>query len=398
MPRLLSIFNDYLQRGGEAEGVRQICDSLRPVLELRECLFSSSAWTGPAAPNRVRQALWMIRNPQSVAALRDIHQAFQPDAWLVHNVFPVGSGAIYPEAERLGVPVIQYLHNFRPFSVNGYLWAGGKLATGGLRTNFFQEIRHGAWQGSRVKTAWFGIVLKLMHALGWWRGVRAWIAISDFLRDKMIEAGLPATDVFTLHYCWHLRAGATASPVDGTHYLFLGRLIEAKGIVVLLQAWKKLEQQLGPRTPRLIIGGGGPLEDWVAARAAELRTVTFAGQLSGEEKRLALIGARALIAPSLWWEALGLVAYEAYDYSKPVLAAKSGGLSETVFHGRTGLLHAPGDADQLADQVAELDGNYERRRQMGREGRLWLEANMDEEQWREKFLKILAYATRKRSP
>jgi hypothetical protein len=57
----------------------------------------------------------------------------------------------------------------------------------------------------------------------------------------------------------------------------------------------------------------------------------------------------------------------------------------------------PGDAGQLADQVAELDGNYERRRQMGREGRLWLEVNMDEEQWRDKFLKILAYATRTRN-
>jgi glycosyltransferase involved in cell wall biosynthesis len=339
----------------------------------------------------------MIRNPKSVGALRDVQRTFQPDAWLVHNVFPVGSAAIYPEAQRLGVPIIQYLHNFRPFSVSGYLWAGGKLATGGLRQNFFEEIRHGAWQGSRVKTAWLGTVLKLMHALGWWRGVRTWIATSDFLRDKMIEAGLPAAHVFTLPHCWHLRVAATASPVDGMHYLFLGRLTEAKGIVVLLQAWNRLERQLGARAPRLIIGGTGPLENWVATRAAELRTVTFAGQLSGEAKHLALIGARALIAPSLSWEALGLVAYEAYDYSKPVLAAKSGGLSETVFHGRTGLLHEPGDADQLADQVAELDVNYERRRQMGREGRLWLEANRNEEQWREKFLQIFAYATRRGS-
>ncbi len=393
MPRVLSIFNDYLEKGGEAESVRQICDSLQSVLELRQCLFSSSAWTGPGAPNRLRQALWMIRNPNSLAALKEIQRAFQPDAWLVHNVFPVGSAAIYPEARRLGVPIIQYLHNFRPFSVSGYLWAGGKLATGGLRRNFFEEIRHAAWQRSRVKTAWLAGVLELMHVLGWWRGVRAWIATSDFLRGKMIEAGLPAADVFTLPHCWHPRVAGTASPVDGIHYLFLGRLTEAKGIVVLLDAWSRLERQLGARAPRLIIGGAGPLENWVATRAAELRTVTFAGQLSGEAKHLALSHARALIAPSLSWEALGLVAYEAYDYSKPVLAAKSGGLPESIFHGRTGLLHIPGHAAQLAGQVAELDQDSERRRQMGREGRLWLEANRNEEQWREKFFHILAYAT-----
>ena len=71
----------------------------------------------------------------------------------------------------------------------------------------------------------------------------------------------------------------------------------------------------------------------------------------------------------------------------------SGGLPESIFHGRTGLLHIPGHAAQLAGQVAELDQDSERRRQMGREGRLWLEANRNEEQWREKFFHILAYAT-----
>ncbi|CAN5377532.1 glycosyltransferase [soil metagenome] len=392
-PRLLSIFNDYLEKGGEAEGVRQICNSLRPVLELQECLFRSDDWLGAEAPNRLQQALWMIHNPKSIATLRAAHRSFEPDAWLAHNVFPVGSGAIYREAIRSGVPVIQYLHNFRPFSVNGYLWAGGKVAPGGLRKNYFEEIRRGAWQDSRLKTAWFAAVLRLMHTFGWWRSVRAWIAISEFVRDKMIEAGVPAADVFTLHYNWHLRAEPKDAVKDGKHYLFLGRLIEAKGIVVLLDAWKKLEQRLGTRAPQLIIAGSGPLQDFVAASAQNLRTVTFAGELSGAAKRLALVGARAVIIPSLWWEALGLVVYEAYDYSKPVLAAKSGGLSETVFHGRTGLQHVPGDADQLADQVVELDANVEARRRMGREGRLWLEEEMSEERWRENFLKILAYAT-----
>ena len=101
MPRLLSIFNDYLERGGEAEGVRQICASLRPVLDLEECLFSSAEWTGPTAPNVLQQALWMIRNPASIARVRAAHTDFRPDAWLLHNVFPVGSGAIYREAQHL---------------------------------------------------------------------------------------------------------------------------------------------------------------------------------------------------------------------------------------------------------------------------------------------------------
>jgi glycosyltransferase involved in cell wall biosynthesis len=393
MPKVLSIFSEYLQKGGEAEGVAQICDSLRQILELQECRFSSAAWAGEGGPSIVRQALWMIKNPKSLAVLRNVQSEFRAEAWLIHNVFPVGSAAIYPEAQRLGVPVIQYLHNFRPFSVNGYLWAGGKLAPGGLRKNFFEEVRHGAWQESRVKTLWFAMVLKLMHARDWFRCVRAWIAISDFVRAKMIEAGLPAANVFTLPYPWRLQNATISSSRNENHYLFLGRLIDAKGVAVLLRAWAILERRLDGRAPRLVLAGSGPLEEFVRAEAGKLKTVEFVGQISGEAKRRALADARAVIAPSLWWEALGLIAYEAYDYGKPILAAKSGGLQESVFHEQTGLLHEPGNAEQLADQIIRIEENERFRHQMGREGRRWLDENTTQKYWQERFIEIFERVT-----
>lgn len=389
--KILSIFNEYLQPGGEAEGVAQICAALRQTHQIEECRFSSAAWKGADAPNVFRQALYMIRNPTSLSALGRINVAFRPDAWLVHNVFPAGSAAIYREAGSLRMPVIQYLHNFRPFSVNGYLWAGRKIAPGGLKRNFFEEIWHGAWQESQIKTLWFAFVLELMHTFNWFSCVKAWVAISDFLRDKMIEAGLPAADVFTLPYPWRLQNPVVNSRKSEEHYLFLGRLIDAKGITVLLQAWEKLEKQLNARTPRLIIAGSGPLEAMVRSRASNLNSVEFVGHLSGETKRRALEHSKAVIAPSLWWEALGLIAYEAYDYGKPVLAAKSGGLQETVIDGQTGFLHDPGDAGQLAEQVLQLEQRTKYRQELGHQGRQWLLQNTDADDWQRKFSQILTH-------
>jgi glycosyltransferase involved in cell wall biosynthesis len=394
MPKVLSIFNEYLHRGGEAEAVDLICDSLKGIVELKECRFYSADWVGKDAPGRIRQAIWLIRNPNSLAKLRKIHSEFRPDAWLVHNVFPVGSAGIYTEAERLNVPIIQYLHNFRPFSVNGYLWAGNRLAPGGLKGNFFQEIRHGAWQESRLKTAWFAFVLKRMHARGLWRTVRAWVAASDFVRDKVIEAGLPASDVFTLPYPWRMQNAVADLPAEENYYLFLGRLIDAKGIRVLIESWTILEQRFKGKAPNLVIAGSGPLERFVKEKASQLRRVQYVGQISGERKRQALQGARAVIAPSLWWEAFGLIAYEAFDYGKPLLAAKSGGLQETVSPGRTGLLHDPGDAECLAEQVVQLEQNPSQRHEMGREGRCWLEINTNRDQWQNRFAEIVTHATR----
>jgi hypothetical protein len=106
--KILNIFNHYLERGGEEVAVEEICLSLSEMMEVERCDFFSSAWTGPNAPAIWKQAIRMLWNPVSLKEIRKHQQQFRPDAWLVHNVFPVGSGAIYREAVSAGVPVIQY--------------------------------------------------------------------------------------------------------------------------------------------------------------------------------------------------------------------------------------------------------------------------------------------------
>jgi glycosyltransferase involved in cell wall biosynthesis len=389
--RILNIFNNYLERGGEAQSVDAIVDSLSDVLEIERCDFQSTDWIGPGAPGKCKQALWMIRNPASLKKLREHQLRIKPSVWLVHNVFPVGSAAIYPEAECWGVPIIQYIHNFRPFSVNGYLWAGNGVATGGLSKNYWREIRYGAWQASFTKTAWLAFVLGMSRAFGWWENVKAWIAVSNFMRDKFISAGISANSIFTLRHFWRPRSKVDNS-VGPSHYLYLGRLIEAKGVLVLLGAWKIIEQELRADSPRLVVAGDGPLRSHVKSCSERMKSVNFVGHLSQDEKHRALEEARAVIVPSLWWEPLGLVVYEAYDYSKPVLAAASGGLQEIVLDHQTGVLHEPGNAAQLARQIIELEKDAEGCRAMGQRGRLWLEQNADESQWQTEFLKIANYA------
>jgi glycosyltransferase involved in cell wall biosynthesis len=391
--RILNVFNNYLEPGGEANAVSMITASLAETVELRRCDFSSADWSGAGSPAKWRQALWMIENPSSVRRLQRLEASLRSDAWLVHNVFPVGSAAVYRQAERLGIPVIQYLHNYRPLSVNGYLWANERLLDGQPIANYLAEIRHGAWQTSHAKSAWFAFVLTLLRATGWQRrSVKAWIAISEFVRQKFIEAGVPAADVFTLRHYWKPRPPAAAG--DDAHYLFLGRLIEAKGVNVLLDAWEILEKQHGSKTPRLIVAGDGPLRAAVAERAERSRSVHFAGSITGAYKEEALRNAKAVIVPSTWWEPLGLVVYEAYDFSRPVLAARSGGLAETVAHGETGFVHEPGNAAELAAHVLELESDANSRQRMGAGGREWLLRNAGEADWRQRFQEIARYATR----
>ncbi len=96
-----------------------------------------------------------------------------------------------------------------------------------------------------------------------------------------------------------------------------------------------------------------------------------------------------MVVPSVWWEPLGLVVYEAYEKSRPVLAANSGGLAETVNDGITGWLHEPGDTAKLARQILEAFGNQEETRQRGANGNRWLKDHNYSELWIHKMEEIL---------
>jgi glycosyltransferase involved in cell wall biosynthesis len=384
--RLIQIFNRYLEPGGEEAWVI----NLEKSFHLPTCYFNSSDWTGTNAPSRLNQALRMIYNPLSLEKLRLFHENEKSEAWIVQNAFPTGSAAIYSEAKKKRIPLIQYVHNFRPFALS-YLQTQDLKTFPHRSQMYLKEIARGSWQNSRINTAWFATVLTIAHWLRWFDAITAWIAVSDFMRDQFIRAGVSADKIFTLRHFWRPVADASHT-TDEDYYLFIGRLVELKGILVLLDVWDRIFQIQKTAAPRLVIVGEGELENAVRSRAKLNPLVDFRGSVPREQKQQLLAGMRALIAPSLCLESLGLVAYEAYDFAKPVLAARAGGLGEIVLHGRTGMLHESGDVNALHEQVMNLEHEAGKRVEFGRNGREWLLANADESAWREKFANIVEFA------
>lgn len=389
---ILQVFNRYLQPGGEAVSVDRIAKHLGMSHNVQRCFFDSAEWVNPGAPGRAGQALHLFYNPGSRRRFEAAVAVHQPDVALFHNLYPVASPSLYCGALRRKLPVIQYLHNFRPFCVGGTAYAGGELLPAALHGHYGREVRLGAWQGSVVKSALFALMLKGLHASGWLNSVKAWVAISDFMRDKLVDAGVAPDRIFALRHSWDAMPELPAREDQGS-YLFLGRLVEAKGVEPLLRAWQVLRDRLRSDTPELCIAGSGPLEGLVRQHVAANPSVKFSGMISGEAKYEALRCCRALLAPSTWWEPLGLVVYEAYDFGKPVLAARSGGLTETVQHEGTGLLHAPGSVGEIVRDVLAMEArSREQRDAMGLAGREWLLRDTSVKAWRERFDEILEAA------
>lgn len=134
---------------------------------------------------------------------------------------------------------------------------------------------------------------------------------------------------------------------------FVGRLVEAKGVQVLLAAMDGL-----PADVTLDIVGQGPYEEVLRGRVVELGLedrVRFRGELKGDTLVAALRSRGTLVVPSLWNEPFGIVALEGLGAGCWVIASEGGGLSEAV--GEAGLTFPNGDSEALRARLVELIEN-----------------------------------------
>jgi glycosyltransferase involved in cell wall biosynthesis len=149
--------------------------------------------------------------------------------------------------------------------------------------------------------------------------------------------------------------------------LCVGRLIPIKGHIVLLRAFAEARAAI-PEL-RLDIAGRGPLEPALRALAKELGVddaVRFLGYVAPVQQ--AIEESALVVVPSMG-EGFGMVALEAMERARPVIAAEIGGLGELVEEGVTGFLVPPGEAEPLAAAIAALAADPALRARMGSAGR-----------------------------
>lgn len=139
--------------------------------------------------------------------------------------------------------------------------------------------------------------------------------------------------------------------------LFLGRMVPEKGIKTLINAAKKINESY-PECLFILAGKGPYLSDYKAlVRLAGLeKQMLFIGYVNEKEKATLLERCDMLVVPSVY-EPFGIVAIEGMAAGKPVIAAKTGGLSSIIKDGENGLLFEPGNGIDLCGKIYSLIEN-----------------------------------------
>jgi glycosyltransferase involved in cell wall biosynthesis len=238
----------------------------------------------------------------------------------------------------------------------------GQLAGSLTRVPYRLSTKHGFNEFREGR--WFGLADRSVGSLA-----HVHIAISQGLAQYLAQTeGFGEEDFEIVHY--GIASDGAATPYAGhePRLLCVGRLIPIKGHLVLLRALA----QARSRMPRIVldIAGRGPLAPALRLYANELGladAVRFLGFVSPVQR--AFQDSAIVVVPSLG-EGFGMVALEAMERARPVIASAVGGLPEIVADGETGLVVPSGDADALADAIVTLAGDLDRASAMGRAGRV----------------------------
>jgi glycosyltransferase involved in cell wall biosynthesis len=185
-----------------------------------------------------------------------------------------------------------------------------------------------------------------------------WIDPEHWDRIKLVHCGLERE---------YFAAPAVPAP-DAPHFVCVGRICEQKGQLLLVEAVARLAAR--GKAVELVLAGDGEMRPQVEALIAKHRLerrVAITGWISAEAVRKQILGARAMVLPSLA-EGLPVVLMEAMALRRPVISTYVAGIPELVNEG-CGWLVPAGDVDALCAALEDaMSSSLDVLEAMGRTG------------------------------
>lgn len=201
------------------------------------------------------------------------------------------------------------------------------------------------------------------------------VCISDFARSQLMALSDPQTwdrlDVVHvgIPVAQFTRSSAPPALDRDPRILYIGRLVPEKGQAVLLEAVAQLASR--GHQVEVTLAGDGSLRPALERRAELLGIaprVSFLGAVGQDRLRELYEGASIFCLPS-FAEGVPVVLMEAMAMGLPVVSTRITGIPELIEDGVSGLLVAPGRADELADRLEWLLSSPSLCRELGDQGR-----------------------------
>jgi glycosyltransferase involved in cell wall biosynthesis len=335
---ILLLHNRYRIAGGEERAVEDLAWLIRSELgEQATVLERDSAALAPP-----RAAAGLLGGGLRPAAVGGAVRRSRARVVHAHNVHPAFGWRALAAARAEGARVLLHLHNYRLVCAIGTCFTRGEDCTRCHGRNTAPGVRLNC-RGSRAESLIYGASLAL-----WQRrladSVDAFVVPSAFALRRLRELGAPLDGRAHVIPSVQRELAPGSSASAGRFALATGRLTPEKGFADAVAACTRAGVPL-------VVAGDGPQLDELRALGGDVR---FTGRVSASELAALRRDAAVAIVPSRYQEILPLAALEAMAAGLPVVAARAGGLAETVPDEG---LYPPGDIEALAERVRALFGD-----------------------------------------
>ncbi len=319
--------------------------------------------------DKVKTTLTTLWSRRTYRELKTLLKKEKPDITHFHNIWYLISPSAYYACKDASVPVVQTLHNFRYFCVNGLLMRDGRICEECIGKLPWRGARYGCYRDSLLYSLPLALTEGIHSIAGTWKNkVDAYIALTEFGKKKFVECGLPSDRIF-------VKPNFLPDPPEPNYShngygIFLGRISVEKGLNILIDAVNILRLNLNNHVSLKIVGDGPlrvSLERTISDR--KMNEIEFLGKKNFHECMELLQQSRFLVLPALCYENFPLVIREAYACGKPVIASRLGAMAELVEDGRTGLLFEPGNPGDLADKIQWMTEHESECIKMGKNSR-----------------------------
>ena len=295
-------------------------------------------------------------------AIRKAVVEFKPDIMHVHNYWPLLTPSIFAAAKDNGVATVLTLHNYRLICPGVLFLRNNVPCELCLDGKPHRVLWHRCYTGKSLLKSYLSLRLYLETRnkgfLAPW--VDAYIALTEFSRQKHIQGGLPEEKIYA-------KPNFTNNPPEigregprDHGAIFVGRISSEKGLIPLIRAWHGVDYPL-------TIVGEGPLMESIRGRAP--KTVRFVGQKSREEVLHLIKESAFFVFPSTCYEGFPLTLLEAMALGRAVLASDLGPRREIVRDGITGLLFNAENPEDLRRKAQLLIADPEMTKKMGETAR-----------------------------
>jgi glycosyltransferase involved in cell wall biosynthesis len=300
----------------------------------------------------VRSGLKAVWNRDAFHEVQRLAREFKPDVLHVHTPFPTMSPAVFQATHRLNIPAVTTLHSYRYSCIAGTCFRNGTLCEDCVGKSLkLPGMLHRCYHDSLGASSALTLSLALHKRIGTFhQAVDRYIALTDFAKGLLARDGIPS-DKIVVKPNSVPDPGDLPGPGDQSPYLvFVGRLIDIKGVRTLLDAWAVA----APTALRLCIAGDGPLRGLVQQRAEQDSTIEFTGWVDEPAVRALMAGAEAVVVPSEWYEGgQPLVLLHSLAAGTPVIASDLPNVCGDVVTEGAGLSFAVAEPGSLAEVISK---------------------------------------------